>query len=217
MQAGRQSAHRIFHDIDVLPPDPVRRRREPQQASRALTIEDAVFEVIEADNDRFSRNYGGEPSKADGLASTLARLVAETAVRLVVMLERGLSHLSPQSFMTLLGGAFFVVFWLCGGFAAIASGAGMARAPLMLENVRADIVEQNGMRILELGGTLVNRGEATAERPVLMVMSKGRLKPIATVILGEDPIEPGQRIPFSGRFKLGGGKFGKISVLIAGN
>ena len=119
MQASTKRTTRTAEIYDLIPPERGT-RREPVRHPRALVVEDAVFEVVVPLHPR--REHNDNPARsAPSRRSDVTRLAAVAGVFLVNRLERLLSTLSPQAFMTLIASLFFLVFWLCGGFAALAT------------------------------------------------------------------------------------------------
>ena len=99
MQAGRKSTGRTIELYDLLPPERAV-RREPTRVTRPVLVEDAVFEVVPV---RPRREHNDNPMRADtGKRIDVGRLLAIAGVYLVNRLERFLSALSTQAFVTLI-------------------------------------------------------------------------------------------------------------------
>lgn len=210
MQASRKSANRTIDVYDVLPPDPLM-RRPAIRTGRAMVVEDAVFEVIVPVTPRRIYNDNPKPRQPDTRVD-IARLVAVSGVYIVNRLEQMLSRLSPQAFMTLLASLFFVAFWLFGGFAALATEPVTKPAkPFAVEQVFVEEQDANGMKLVAIGGRLVNRSGGTLAAPDLTVASESGTI-IGTIRLDSGKIEAGTSVPFSARLKLAGGKSGGISI-----
>lgn len=210
MQAYRKSVNRAIEVFDVLPPEPVMRRHEAR-ANRPMPVEDAVFEVIATERPRREFNDNPAPRK-EVRRIDLVRLLAVAGVFLVNRLEQILSRLSVQAFVTLLTTLVMLVFWLFGGFGALASGpAATPMTPFAVERVFVDEQDANGMKLLAVGGVLVNRSGRTLVVPALSVMS-GNGDVIGTILPVTGRIDPGASVNFAARLKLAGGKSGKISI-----
>ena len=210
MQAYRKSANGAIEVFDVLPPEPAM-RRPTASASRPMLVEDAVFEVIATERPRREFNDNPTPRRQSRRIEP-ARLLAIAGVFVINGLEHMLSRLSVQAFVTLITSLFLVVFWLFGGFAALASGgASQPMKPFAVERVFIDEQDANGMKLLAVGGVLVNRSDRTLDVPALSVMSEsGEL--IGTIPPDEGRIEAGASVNFAARLKLAGGKSGEISI-----
>lgn len=210
MQAGRKSAGRTIEIYDVLPPEPAA-RRQPTMAARPMLVEDAVFEVVGPARPRPVHN--DNPTRpASGRHIDIPRLAAVAGVGLVNRSERLLSGLSTQAFATLIASLFFVMFWLCGGFGALArQPAGPPGSPFAIEKLFTEEVDENGMRLLAVGGTLTNRSDTALAAPSLSVVGQdGAL--IGSVTPSAAKIAAGQSIRFFNRFKLAGGKTGAVTI-----
>jgi hypothetical protein len=213
MQAGRKSAGRTIEVYDVIPPEPAV-RSERMRHARPVLVEDAVFEVVGPVAPR--REHNDNPARtAAPRRFDAARLAAVIGVYLVNRLERVLLRLSPQAFMTLIASLFFLVFWLCGGFAAfIAEPADASASPFLIENVFTEEVDENGMRLLAVGGMLMNRSAVTMASPSLSVVGEGG-KLIGSVTPAASEIKAGQSVRFFSRLKLTSGKSGAVTIFPA--
>ncbi|MDB5554460.1 MAG: uncharacterized protein JWL86_4444 [Rhizobium sp.] len=210
MQANRKSANGAIEVFDVLPPEPTI-RRPTASTNRPMLVEDAVFEVITAERPR--REFNDNPTPRQPVRQIEpARLLAIAGVFVINRLEHMLSRLSPQAFVTLITSLFLTVFWLFGGFAALASGpAAEPMKPFAVEQVFVDEQDANGMKLLAVGGVLINRSGRTLDVPALSVTSEsGEL--IGTILATTGKIEAGASVNFAARLKLTGGKSGEISI-----
>ena len=214
MRAGSKSTSRTIDVYDVLPPEPAR-RREPVRQARPMLVEDAIFEVVGPARPRREHNDNPvRPAPAGRIDA--ARLAAVAGVYLVNRLERLLSALSPQAFTTLIASLFFLVFWLCGGFTALATQpAEKPSSPFAVEQVFTEEQDANGMRLLAVGGMLTNRSDVTMPTPALSVVG-GDGAVIGMVTLPAAELAAGRSVRFFGRFKHAGGKSGAISIFPAG-
>lgn len=210
MQANRKSANGAIEVFDVLPPEPAM-RRPTAGANRPMLVEDAVFEVIAAERPRREFNDNPTPRRPVRQIEPV-RLLAIAGVFVINRLEHMLSRLSPQAFVTLITSLFLVVFWLFGGFNALASGpAAEPMKPFAVERVFVDEQDANGMKLLAIGGVLINRSGRTLDMPALSVTSEsGEL--IGTILPTTGRIEAGASVNFAARLKLAGGKSGEISI-----
>lgn len=209
MQAKR-SANRTIDVYDLLPPDPLM-RRPAANAGRATVIEDAVFEVVIPGTPRREYNDNPRPRQPETRVD-IARLLAVGGVHVVNRLEHMLSRLSPRAFMTLFASLFFVAFWLFGGFGALATEpVGRPLQPFSVEQVFVEEQDANGMKLVSIGGRLVNRSGRTLNAPELTVAS-GSGAVIGTIRLEAGRIDAGTSVPFSARLKLAGGKSAGISI-----
>ena len=213
MQAGRKSADRTIEVYDVLPPEPAA-RRQTMAVARPMLVEDAVFEVVGPARPR--REHNDNPARpAPARRFDIARLAAIAGVYLVNRLERMLSGLSTQAFATLIASLFFLMFWLCGGFDALATpSVDKPASPFALEKVFTEDVDENGMQILTVGGMLMNRSDMAMTAPALSVVGEGG-EPVGTVTLSAREIAPGQSVRFFSRFKRTGGKSGAVTIFPA--
>ena len=218
MQAGSNRTNRTAEIYDFLPPERST-RREPVRPLRPALVEDAVFEVVvpirprQEHNDNPARRGRPTPSpRAD-----IPRLAAITGVFLVNRLERVLRALSPQAFMTLIASLFFVVFWLCGGFAALATQpVEKPASPFMIERVFTEEIDENGMRLLAVGGVLRNGSDAERVTPSLSVVGEGGTL-IGSIAPASVELAAGESVRFFGRFQLPGGKSGPVTIFPAGH
>lgn len=210
MQAYRKSANGAIEVFDVLPPEPMM-RRTVASTRRPMLVEDAVFEVIAPERPR--REFNDNPTPRQPVRQIEpARLLAVAGVFVINQLEHILSRLSPQAFVTLITSLFLVVFWLFGGFSALAGGQAVAPLkPFAVERVFVDEQDANGMKLLAVGGVLVNQSGRTLDVPALAVKSaSGEL--IGTILPTTGRIEAGASVNFAARLKLTGGKSGEISI-----
>ena len=215
MQAGRNRTNRTAEIYDFLPPERST-RREPVQPTRPVLVEDAVFEVVVPIRPR--QEHNDNPARpAPSARRDVARFVALAGVFLVNRLERLLSALSPQAFMTLIASLFFFVFWLCGGFAALATQPVARPDPsFMIERIFTEEVDENGMRLLAVGGMLRNNSGRDMTTPALSVVGEGG-KLIGSIAPTTVQLAAGESVRFFGRFQLPGGKSGPVTIFPAGH
>jgi hypothetical protein len=207
MQTGRKSTGRTIEVYDVLPPERAA-RREPVRIARPVLVEDAVFEVVPV---KSRREHNDNPARrAPERRIDLARLAAVAGVHLVNRLERLLSGLSTQAFATLIASLFFIAFWFFGGFDALASQPAEA-SPFVINKVFTEEVDENGMRLLTVGGMLMNRSDARLAAPTLSVVGEGGVL-IGSVTPSAREIAAGQSVRFFSRLKLAGGKSGAVTI-----
>ena len=215
MRAGRNNTTRTIDIYDVLPPERSM-RREPVRQARPLLVEDAVFEVVVPVRPRREHNDNPARPAASG-HSDIARLAAVAGVFMVNQLERLLAALSPQAFMTLIASLFFFVFWLCGGFAALAvQPVDRVGAPFLIERVFTEEIDENGMRLLAVGGLLRNNAGTDMAAPALSVVGEGGTL-IGSIAPTTAALAAGQSVRFFGRFQLPGGKSGPVTIFPAGH
>lgn len=210
MQAGRKSTNRTIENYDVLPPEPSA-RREPVRQARPVLIEDAVFEVLAPAPRR--REHNDNPTRRmPERRVDLARLAAISGVYLVNRLERMLSGLSTQAFATLSASLFFIVFWFCGGFGALdRQPVEKPASPFSIVKVFSEEIDENGMRLLAVGGILMNRSDANLAVPSLSVVGQGG-EVIGAVAPTTAELAAGQSVRFFSRFKLAGGKSDAVTI-----
>lgn len=211
MQAGRRS-NRTIDVFDVLPPESGPRRTSVRPLRPAI-VEDAVFEVLPLQP---RREHNDNPSRTRSRRRPDAmRLLATAGVYLINRLERVLAGLSPQSFMTLIASLFFLVFWLLGGFAGLAKTPVERAAPTFsIEQVFTEEIDENGMRLLAVGGILRNQAEGTRAVPSVSVVGNGG-DVIGAITPPARELAAGQSVRFFSRFKLAGGKSGAITIFTA--
>jgi hypothetical protein len=210
MQAGRKSTSRTIEVYDVLPPEPSA-RREPVRQTRPVMIEDAVFEVVAQAPRR--REHNDNPTRPlPEKRFDLARLTAVAGVYLINRLERLLSGLSTQAFATLSASLFFIVFWFCGGFGALdRQPIATPAAPFSIVKVFTEEIDENGMRLLAVGGILMNQSGAKLAVPSLSVVGEGG-DVIGAIAPATSELAAGQSVRFFSRFKLAGGKSGAVTI-----
>ena len=210
MQAGRKSTSRTIDVYDVLPPDASARREAVRQA-RPVLIEDAVFEVVAQAPRRREHNDNPTRPLADKRFD-FARLAAISGVYLVNRLERLLSGLSTQAFATLIASLFFIVFWFCGGFGALDREPIATTAPsFVIEKVFTEELDENGMRLLAIGGMLKNYSGTNLAAPSLSVVGEGG-EIIGSITPSAAELGAGESVRFFSRFKLAGGKSGAVTI-----
>ena len=209
MQAGRKSTGRTIEVYDLLPPEPAA-RRQPMPVTRPVLVEDAVFEVVPV---RPRREHNDNPARANpDKRIDVGRLLAIAGVYFINRLERFLSGLSTQAFVTLIASLFFLMFWLCGGFNAFATQpVATPASPFVISKVFTEEVDENGMRLLAVGGMLMNRSDATLVAPSLSVVGEGG-ELIGSVPPSAHEIAAGQSVRFFSRLKLAGGKSGAVTI-----
>lgn len=213
MQAGSNRTNRTAQIYDLIPPDRSA-RREPVRQPRPLLVEDAVFEVVVPIRPR--QEHNDNPAQpASSKHSDVARLFAIAGVFLVNRPERLLSTLSTQAFATLIASLFFIVFWLFGGFGVLASQPVEApRSPFLIERVFTEEIDENGMRLLAVGGMLRNDSGSQIAAPSLSVVGEGGTV-IGAITPSASELAAGQSVRFFGRFQLPGGKSGPVTIFPA--
>ena len=129
-----------------------------------MLVEDAVFEVVGPVRPR--REHNDNPARPTSAKRIdLPRLAAVAGVYLVNRLERTLTGLSTQAFATLIASLFFLMFWLCGGFNALATQPVEKAIPsFVIEKVFTEEVDENGMQLLAVGGMLTNSSAPSRRR-----------------------------------------------------
>ena len=230
MQTHRKAAQMI-EPHDFLLPDPTLRRRPAMPQTRVAPVEDAVFEVVtprdmaKPDARQHRRMTDKAPPHNPSANRTpyrqaaprfeLLPAIAGVGGRAAVATETWLSQLSPQAFVTLLSSLVLAVFWICGGFSALGAtdSATLAGRQFALVNTSVVTEDANGMTLARVTGAVKNTSGAIIVAPRLAVVSGSHQDIIGTVLLTVDRIGPGMTIPFSGRFKLAGGKSADISVI----
>ena len=212
MQTHRKTAAQTIEPQDFLLPDPSQRRKHVPNITRTALIEDAVFEVV-TPGPRQYRQVNDNPPRPKKAAPELDLLPA--LARIAAATEARLSRLSPQAFVTLLSSLVLVVFWICGGFSALGGSASISKVgqPFALINTSIDTEDANGMTVAMVRGAVRNTSGRIIDAPTLAVVDGARQDIIGTVRLSVDRIGPGITIPFSGRFKLAGGKSADITII----
>lgn len=215
MQAGRKHTNRTIEVYDVLPPEPTSRRAPVRQA-RPVLVEDAVFEVVAPSPRHRVHNdnaTGGVPQRPrPERRFDVARLDGGVGAFLVDRLERLLSRLSTQAFATLSVSLFLIVFWICGGFGALDRQPIAAQAsPFVIERVFTESLDENGMRLLAVGGMLRNHSGGRLDAPTLSVVGEGGAM-VGSIVPPVAELAAGQSVRFFGRFKLEGGKSGAVTI-----
>ena len=215
MQARRKTAYHTIEASDILLPEPAGRARRHLDNPRQQSIEDAVFEVVGPSAIRQKLN-DNPPPRQRSMAPEILPWTTRITVIAVAMIERQLLKLSIPSFSSILVGTFFVVFWLCGGFAALNSdpiAPSLQPIPFVVSRVSVASEDANGMKILSVTGTLTNGDVIARPVPPLSVISGDRKTTFGTIVLPADEIGPNVNLRFSGRFKLAGGKLADIIII----
>jgi hypothetical protein len=214
MQTQKKAARQTIEPRDFLLPDPSLRRRPAATPIRTTLIEDAVFEVVSARppvNRRVNDNPAPTRSARPlGVLPLLARLAGHIGA----IAEHQLSRLSPQAFVALMASLAMTVFWLCGGFSAIGAGTvGTPPAPFAIVDTYIGSEDANGMKLVVVSGGVRNTAGRIIRAPRLAIVSGSHSEIIGTVKLSVDRIGPGVTIPFSGRYRLAGGKSEEIRII----
>ncbi|MBX9455266.1 MAG: hypothetical protein KL863_04145 [Rhizobium sp.] len=180
---------------------------------RPAIVEDAVFEVLPAQP---RREHNDNPAGSlPGRRFDAVRLLANAGVYLINRLERVLAGLSPQSFMTLIASLFFLVFWLLGGFEVLATTpVERVASAFSIEQVFTEEIDENGMRLLAVGGILRNQSADKRDVPSVSVVGEGG-ELIGAIMPPAQELAAGQSVRFFSRFQLAGGKSGAITIFPA--
>jgi hypothetical protein len=214
MQTQKKSARQTIEPQDFRLPAPPLRRRPAASAGRTAQIEDAVFEVVAARGPADRRVNDNPPRSRSAEPYQFLPRLAQLAGRLGAITERQLARLSPQAFVALMASLAMSVFWLCGGFSALnATTLATPPAPFAIVDTFVGSQDANGMKLVVVSGGVRNTAGRIIRAPRLAIVSGRHGDIIGTVELSVERIGPGVTIPFSGRYRLAGGKSEEIRII----
>jgi hypothetical protein len=216
MQTQKRAARQTIEPQDFLLPDPATRRKSSMMPIRPIQVEDAVFEVVAArPRPRPQQRTNDNPTSSRHAVDTdVLPIAARIAGRMIAAAEQRLSKLSPQAFVMLMTSMVVGIFWICGGFSALnASTFAGPTAPFALVDTFTRTQDANGMKVALVSGGVRNTSDRIINAPRLAVVSGGSGDIVGTVVLSVDRIGPGVTIPFSGRFRLSGGKSTELAII----
>lgn len=212
MQASNRSRTRTIESYDFLPPEPAARRPVGGQPARPVLIEDAVFEVVGPSWTDYPLTNDNPAPDNHGERHDYLRFVAFAGVNLINRAEALLARLSMRVFLALLGLSFLIAFWLFGGLSSLTARPQAAMQPgLTIQDIQTVEEDANGMKLLVVGGLLVNNSDRAIDVPDLTVEA-GSGQPIGKIERRGGRMEPQATLRFMARFKLAGGKSGTIVV-----
>jgi hypothetical protein len=203
-------------EYDLIPPDPVRRRNSAPLPPRPV-VEDAVFEVIAIRPAGFSRSNDNPARRAGSRSADMpaAARLAHFGGRLAARVERVLSGLSPQAFVTLVAAIALSAFWLLGGFSAISAGRAIrpSGADFALVDTVVATEDANGMKVVSVSTGFINLGRNAITAPRLRVVSAKGNRHLGVLEPMIARLGSGETLRYAGRFKLDGGKSGDIAII----
>ena len=190
--AGFSSASR---KVDLLPPEPTRRSRPAPRALRRADAVDAVFEVVPLPR-------APAPRAAPRSQSSVYPVRAGSG--LLQRVERHLHLISPRVFAGLTLGLCAAAFGLA---ITLAPTAPQAAPALGFGDVRTELQDASGLKVVAIYGTVVNPTSASREIPAIRVnvAASGRRMTAEGQVAGSRTLAPGERRAFSARLPHEGG------------
>lgn len=186
--AGYSSASR---KVDLLPPERARPARPAPRVLRHVDAVDAVFEVVPFSQAAAPRPPSmGEPGKTR--AGVLQRV------------ERQLHRISLPVFAGMTLGLCAAAF----GFAMTLAPSGTQAAPALgFGDVRTELQDASGLKVVSVYGTVINATSASREIPGILVdvAASGRRMTAEGQLAGSRTLAPGESRPFSARLPHAGG------------
>ncbi|TCQ21875.1 hypothetical protein [Rhizobium sp. PP-CC-3G-465] len=198
--AGFSSASRR---IDLLPPERTRAARPAPRVLRQTDAVDAVFEVMPLSR---AAPRSPIPARPVGHRPGFLRSV-----------ERTLQAISPRIFAGLTIGLCAAAFGLA---ITLAPTAPQAAPALGFGDVRTELQDASGLKVVAVYGTVVNATSAPREIPDIKVdvATSGRRMTAEGQLAGSRMLAPGESRAFSARLPHAGGSapIVQISFGIAG-
>lgn len=191
--AGFSSASR---KVDLLPPERTRPTRPAKRALRQVDAVDAVFEVVPLPR-------APALSRAAPRSSSSVHTV-RTGPGLFRRVERTLHQISPRMFAGLTIGLCAAAFGLA---ITLAPTAPQAAPALGFGDVRTELQDASGLKVVAIYGTVVNPTSAPRDIPDIRVdvAASGRRMTAEAHVAGSRTLAPGERRAFSARLPHAGG------------
>ncbi|CZT36278.1 hypothetical protein [Rhizobium sp. 9140] len=186
--AGFSSASR---GIDLLPPERTRMTRPASRVLRQTDAVDAVFEVMPL-------------SRAAAPRSPIPARPVEHRPGFLRSFERTLQAVSPRAFAGLTIGLCAAAFSLA---ITLAPTAPQAAPALGFGDVRTDLQDASGLKVVAVYGTVVNATSAPHEIPDIKVdvAASGQRMTAEGQLAGSRMLAPGESRAFSARLPHAGG------------
>ena len=207
--------------IDLLPPEPGLRKRNAVTGRRKTDIVDAQFVVLAevsgpARRPAFNDNRRCDRSRQAQIAAQVGRLSVGVVAWSVNLTERLLQLLPPRAFGAVVAGCFMMMFFLAGGLSALAmvlAGTGPA-GTVEIASVSSSLDDRDGMKVLSVYGTIVNRSGAVGTVPTILVDVLAGGQSIARHLVEPERgnLPPGAVDTVSLKLAHGGASLPKIAV-----
>ena len=201
---------------DVIPPERSL-QRTGRKAAALSDIEDAEFEVVSPspkarahatfnDNSRNTNPRRAQTSPRENFGLGAAPVKAEPAAPASRLPQYGLAGLGLAFLLTLGIAAWFNL----GAFAAADGG-------LVITDIRQSPIDSNGLRVIELSGTVENRSREAKPLPALIAQMKSDNGAInqSAISLGDGLLPAGETARFKLRIPSPGGKRQEVSISFA--
>lgn len=191
--------------IDLLPPERTRPQRPAPTRRPTVDVVDAEFEVVPATRNP-SVHAGRQRS---GAARTSG---GEGLLRRI---ERSLHQISPRVFAGLTIGLCAIAFLFT---STLAPAMPQAAPTLGFGDVRTDVQDADGLKVLAIYGTVVNPTAVSREIPTIRidVAASGRQLSAHAQLAGDRTLAPGESRPFSARLPHSGGGSPIVQISFAG-
>lgn len=209
--------------IDLLTPEPGKRRRETAARRSSAEIVDADFVVLpgrgnaaRAASNNDNRLLEGTDDTVVAIVVAIGRFALAALVASTRLVERGLQRLPARAFGTMVTAGVAGAFFFAGGLSALAtvvSGDG-AEAGLQVAGVTSSLDDRNGMKVLSVYGAVENRSSEAHPLPVIIVdiIVNGRTVARHRIETASARIAPGTTRPFSLRIPHKGTGQPKVAV-----
>ncbi|MCD2182303.1 hypothetical protein [Rhizobium sp. GN54] len=209
--------------IDLLPPEPGKRRREAAVRRPSPEIVDADFVVL-PDRGKAARAPAKNDNRlqegADGAAVAIMVAIGRFALAAVVasaqLVERGLQRLPARAFGTVVTAGVAGAFFFAGGLSALATvfSGGGAEAGLKVAGVASSLDDRDGMKVLSVYGAVENRSLKAHPLPAIIVdvIVGGRTVARHRIETASARMAPGATRPFSLKIPHKGTSLPKVAV-----
>ncbi|NVP53682.1 hypothetical protein [Mycoplana rhizolycopersici] len=207
--------------IDLLPPEPGRRRKNPAPPRHVPEIVDADFVVVmdsPASPRGFARNDNSRRGKSalQGFASCAAKMAAKGLIRAVRLMEQALQILPARAFGTVVAGSVAGAFFFAGGLSALATvfSVGGEAGRLQIGGVTYTLDDRDGMKVLSIYGTLENlsREERAVPPIVVDIIGGGKGAARHRIEIAEGSMPAGASRPFALKIPHTGAGLPKVAV-----
>jgi hypothetical protein len=191
--------------IDLLPPERTRAPRPAPTRRPMIDVVDAEFEIVPTARSHAAHGAGRRPSAAH----------TPGGQGLLRQIERHLHQISPRVFAGLTLALCALAFLFTSTLAPA-----MPEAPRALGfgDVRTDVQDADGLKVLAIYGTVVNPTAVSREIPAIRidVAASGRQMSAQAKLGGSGMLAPGESRPFSARLPHSGGTSPIVQISFAG-